>query len=305
MVHIPVMVTEVVKLLLTQNCRRVLDGTVGCGGHAEALLEESDDVQIIGTDRDGEALAEARSRLARFGNRVTLKKASYTDLDMVLGDGGPSRKIDGVLLDLGLSSLQLDNPERGFSYQTDGPLDMRMGNSGATAREIIAESSVDDLARAIKLYGEARGARKIARAIKDAENRGKMETTHHLKRSLEQAIGRPAGPSLLSKVFQAVRIIVNSELHYLRLFLECVFEHVNQDARLVFISYHSLEDREIKQFFNRESAHCVCPPETPVCTCSHVPRIKKVTRRALRPSKNEIAQNPRARSALLRAAQIL
>lgn len=305
MVHVPVMVTEVVKLLLTQRCNTVFDGTVGGGGHTEALLRASDSVRVIGVDRDKSAVAAARRRLERFGDRVALAEASYTDIGTVLDGSGTATRVDGVLLDLGLSTLQLDDPERGFSYQNDGPLDMRMGDSGRTARDVIAQSSAQELADAIKASGERRGARKIARAIKRAEEVGAMKTTRDLKRSVEEALGRPVSPSRLSRVFQAIRIVVNGEIENLRLFLDTVFDHVNNGARLVFISYHSLEDREIKQFFNHESSECVCPSGTPICVCDHTPRIEKVTRRALRPSKDEIADNPRARSAHLRAAQVL
>ncbi|MBI4721071.1 MAG: 16S rRNA (cytosine(1402)-N(4))-methyltransferase RsmH, partial [Chitinivibrionia bacterium] len=301
----PVMVTEVIRLLLHQESKLVLDGTVGCGGHAEAVLDADPRVALIGIDRDETALEEARNRLRRFGGRVSLEKGSYADLESILGRPGGGMKLDGILLDLGLSTLQLADSARGFSHQTDGPLDMRMGGDGPTARQVIAQSSVEALAEAIGTYGEVRRSRAIARAIKEAHREGAMETTFDLRNAVERALGHAAAPSTLSQVFQAIRILVNRELANIRAFLEDVFGYVNRGARMVFISYHSLEDREIKQFMRRESAGCLCPPAAPACVCNHTAAIASLTKRAVRPPKDEIARNPRARSARLRAAQVL
>jgi 16S rRNA (cytosine1402-N4)-methyltransferase len=292
-------------MVLHQQSKLIVDGTVGSGGHAEAILEESEGVTVIGIDRDRKALEAARHRLLRFGERIRLERGSYANLQSILHAAGLGMKVDGMLLDLGLSTLQLEDAARGFSHQVDGPLDMRMGGDGPTARQAIADSSVEELAEAIKTYGEVRGSRGIAKAIMEASEAGTMETTFDLKKAVEGALGHAAAPSLLSKVFQSVRILVNRELENIRTFLDEVFEYVNPGARLVFISYHSLEDREIKRFVRRESTDCLCPPAAPVCSCNHKARIKSLTRRALRPSKSEIARNPRGRSARLRAAQVL
>jgi 16S rRNA (cytosine1402-N4)-methyltransferase len=297
--HVPVMVDEVVQYLLHDNSRLVVDGTVGFGGHAEAILGARPGLALIGVDRDPVAIAAARERLSPFGDRVRLVQGLYSDLDAVFAG---SLRADGVLLDLGISSVQIDERERGFSYAHSGPLDMRMGDAGETAAGLIARVDFDMLAGWLREFGEVRQSRRVARAIVRARDQGAMATTADLRAAVEGAIGR-AAPAELSRIFQALRIVVNDELGSLRRFLDGVLDRLNPGGRLVVISYHSLEDRMVKQFLRDASATCVCPPEVPVCVCGRAPGVRMLTRRALGPRDQEIARNPRSRSAHLRAAE--
>jgi len=298
--HVPVMVDEVVQYLLRDNSRLVVDGTVGFGGHAEAVLIARPTVALIGVDRDPVAIAAAQERLSLFGDRVRLVQGVYSDLDAVFAG---SLRADGVLLDLGISSVQIDVRERGFSYAHSGPLDMRMGDAGETAADLIARSDLDTLTGWLRELGEVRQSRRVARAIVRARDAGALTTTAELRAAVEGAIGRGAAPAELSRVFQALRIVVNDELGHLRRFLDGVLDRLNPGGRLVIISYHSLEDRMVKQFLRDASATCVCPPEVPLCVCGRTPTIRMLTRRALGPRDQEIARNPRSRSAHLRAAE--
>lgn len=300
--HVPVMVREVTRYLLHERSRLVLDGTLGCGGHSQAILDASPDVSIIGVDPDGQALQKAKQVLGVYGERVRLVQASYADLGAVVA---PGERLDGALLDLGVSSLQIDEPSRGFSYSKDGPLDMRMSGSGSTAAELIETTSETELARMLKQYGEVTRPAKIARSIKTASNEGRLSTTFSLKEAVDDALSGSAAPGLLSKVFQAIRIALNGELENIRRFLDSILDHANADARLVFISYHSLEDSLIKEFFRRESRACLCPAVSPVCVCDHEPSVEILTRHVVKSSDEEIAENPRSRSAKLRAARVL
>ena len=302
MSHVPVMAGEVVHYLLHENSRLVLDGTVGCGGHAQAILDANPHVNVVGLDTDPAALQVAAERLARYGSRVKLAEASYADVKTIAGEFG---SFDGALLDLGISSLQLDDAKRGFSYLKEGPLDMRMSRSGETAMELIGRTSEMDLAAILKTQGEVRGASRIARSVKRAVAGGRLISTADLKQAIEAAVGGRSTPGRLSQVFQAVRIAVNHELENIRLFLASVLGCVNANARLVIVSYHSLEDRTIKEFFKRESKDCVCPPGTPICVCGHRAALELVTRRMVAPTDKEVGENPRARSARLRAARVL
>jgi 16S rRNA (cytosine1402-N4)-methyltransferase len=302
MQHTPVMVSEVLTFLLHDNSRIILDGTLGAGGHAEAVLDSRPDVQLIGVDRDPTALRLAEDRLARFAQRVRLVQGVYSELDAVLEGSG---RVDGVLLDLGVSSMQLDDPSRGFSYSADGRLDMRMSQSGRTAREWLEDAEVSDVARALRQNGDVRRAKRIARALKNAADAGGLRFTGELKAAVETALGSVARPSELSRVFQAIRIQVNDELNLLDKFFSAVIGHVNPGGRIVVISYHSLEDLTTKSFFKLQSAKCICPPGVPVCNCTHSPTLRVLTRRVVKPSAEEIAANVRSRSARLRAGEVL
>jgi 16S rRNA (cytosine1402-N4)-methyltransferase len=267
----------------------VLDGTVGLGGHAEALLRARADLRLVGLDRDPAALEAAARRLAPFAQRVVLVRGRYGDLDTALG---PVGKVDGVLLDLGVSSPQIDDPRRGFSQ-------------GETAAELLARSDAGEIERWLREYGEVPRARRVARSIRAAVDAGAMATTADLRNAVTSALGRGAAPADLSRVFQAVRIALNGELDDLRRFLERVLDWLQPGGRLVIVSYHSLEDRMVKQFLRDAAAACVCPPAVPVCVCGRVPRVRLLSRRALRPGAEELERNPRARSARLRAAETL
>ena len=299
--HTPVMVEEILRYLLHDGSSLVLDATVGCGGHARAILDANTSVELIGVDRDGEALEQAREVLAPYKSRVRLVRASYVDLDRTL----EGRKVDGALLDLGISSLQLDRPQRGFAYSREGPLDMRMSDEGQTARSLIERVDVTGLSDVLKCYGEVTGASKIARAIRTAVDKDSMATTFDLKNAVDTAFGGKAPPSVLSKVFQAIRIAVNHETENVQGFLDAAPRYVRQDSRLVFVAYHSLEDRLIKDFLKRESTDCLCPPKVPTCVCGHEASLEVLTRRVVKPLPEEIRKNPRARSARLRAARVI
>lgn len=300
--HIPVMTAEVIRYLLHDDSKVIVDGTVGAGGHAEAILANNPKVQLIGIDRDPTAIEIATRRLAAFEERVRLVHGLFPNLGAALGGAEP---VDGVLLDLGISSMQLGDPRRGFSYSADGPLDMRMAGEGVTASEWIKNRGVDELTSALRRYGEVRRARTIARGIKEAADAGAMTSTRDLRTAVERAVGAAAAPAALSRVFQAIRIPLNDELNMLQSFLRVVLDVVKSRGRIVFISYHSLEDRAVKSFFKRESVGCICPPSTPVCACGHSPRLRLLTRRVVKPSAAEVAKNPRCRSARLRAAAVL
>jgi 16S rRNA (cytosine1402-N4)-methyltransferase len=302
MKHTPVMVSQVLTYLPQKKLRIVLDGTVGAGGHAEALLESHSGLQLIGVDRDPTALRLARDRLARFGNRVRLIQGLYSDLGTILSGVG---RVDGVLLDLGLSSMQLDEPARGFSYSSEGQLDMRMSQAGRTAGEWLQGAEVTEVATVLRRYGEIRQAKRIARVIKAAVDAGDVRSTTDIRAAVERALGATVKPADLSRVFQAIRIHVNDELELLEQFLGSILDFMNPGGRIVVISYHSLEDRAVKSFFKIQSATCICPPGTPVCTCARSPALRVLTPRVVKPSDVEVAANARSRSAKLRAAEVL
>ena len=299
--HVPVMTTEVLRYLLHDSTRIVVDATLGAGGHAEAILSEHDSRTLIGMDRDPTALELAARRLSCFGHRFRPVHASFSDIATALAGTGPA---DAVFADLGVSSMQIDDAGRGFSYRADGPLDMRMASEGETAAEFISRSSVDDIARVLGRYGEVRRPRRLARAIKGAADADGLSATSDMLRVVRETFG-DAAPALLSRVFQAFRIAVNGELDQLEAFLPAALDVLAPNGRLVVISYHSLEDRLVKNFFRDMSARCVCPPEIPICVCSSSPRVEVLTRRVLTPAADEVFDNVRARSAKLRAVRVL
>jgi 16S rRNA (cytosine1402-N4)-methyltransferase len=296
----------------------VVDGTVGGGGHAEAILEEiAPSGELVGLDLDEEALEAAAGRLARFGKRVHLVRASFRELARVLEErsaveGEPGwKRVDAVLLDLGVSSRQLDAAERGFRFQEESAdvtsLDMRMDRRGTrTAASLLAEASVDELETCFREYGELPGAHRLARAVAEARRRAPLRTARDLLAVIERARvggGRRHHPATL--VFQALRIAVNDELGALADGLGAAVDALAPGGRLVGIAYHSLEDRLVKHQLRREARGCVCPPRQPVCTCGRRPRLRVLTPRAVRASAAELRENPRARSARLRAAERL
>jgi 16S rRNA (cytosine1402-N4)-methyltransferase len=304
--HLPVLVAETREWLEPRRGGLFVDATVGLGGHAEALLEASAGVRLIGIDRDAAALERAARRLERFGSRARLVQASFHHLEQALAGLGV-RAAAGVLADLGVSSLQLGTPERGFSFRLDGPLDMRMGMSDVTAADLVNTTSEGELARIISEYGEERQARRIARAIVRAREERPIETTGELKRLIDRVKGpRAAREERIdpaTRVFQALRIAVNQELAGLEGFLEEAVNLLETDGRLVVISYHSLEDRIVKNTL-RDLARGEIDPVTGRSR-SESQLIEVLTRKPVRPSEAEVAFNPRARSARLRAARRL
>ena len=303
--HIPVLRDEVVRLLAPQPGATVVDGTVGLGGHAEAILEAEPAVRLIGIDRDETALDRTRTRLARFGERVTLLHGDYAGLDSLLDELGVDA-VDGLLLDVGVSSLQLDDPTRGFSFRSDGPLDMRMNRSaGCSAAEWLASASQAEIADVLTRYGEERYAARIARAIDEARQREAIETTAALAEIIRGAVPaayRHGRIDAATRTFQAIRIRVNGELEALEAGLRVGFDRLTCGGILTVISFHSLEDRIVKRFFRLAAADCICPPELPVCVCDKRVEAEILTKRPVMPSPVEAAANPRARSAKLRAA---
>ena len=304
--HDPVMVTEVLDGLDVRPGGRYIDATVGLGGHAEAILDAAQpDGALLGIDLDSHALAIAGERLAPFGDAVVLVQGHHSEIAEIAREHG-FEQVSGVLFDLGVSSLQLDAPGRGFSFQRDEPLDMRMDPNGElTAEDIVNEYEQAELADLIHQYGEERRARSIARAI---VARRPLHTTGDLVRAVEQAVGRGRErhhhPATLT--FQALRIVVNQEMDFLADSLSAACSLLGgAGARIAVIAFHSLEDRVAKQHFRRESSECICPPRTPICICGHVATLRLVTRRVRKPGADEVARNPRARSARLRVAEAL
>jgi len=300
--HTPVLRDQVVALLTPAAPGLVVDATVGLGGHAEALLRASPDFELLGLDRDPAALEQTDRRLRPFGDRVRLVHASFSDLPQILrAEGLPAPA--AVLADLGCSSLQLDSPERGFSFLADGPLDMRMGPSGPTAVELIAEIDEAGLMRILWTYGEERRARAIARAI--IRRRGRLSTTGELAELVIGVLGRRRSDRIhpATRTFQALRIAVNDELGQLETFLEPAARGLRPGGRLAVISFHSLEDRIVKHTLRRLEGLCTCPPDLPVCACDARRVVSVLTPRPIRPEADEIAANPRSRSARLRAAE--
>lgn len=280
-----------------------MDATVGAGGHAEALLERGAEIRLLALDRDPDALVLARRRLARFGERVEFGAENFADLERVLEGYPPA---DGILADLGVSSMQLEQGPRGFSFRRDGPLDMRMSRDGRTAADIVATAGVDELTRILREYGEERMAAKIARGIvQERDWRGPITGTRQLARIVAHAKGTRERIDPATRVFQALRIEVNQELVALSSFLAAAVNRLNARGRLAVISYHSLEDRIVKDAFRRESGACLCPPALPACVCGARQVLKILTRRPIVPSEAERDANPRSRSAKLRAAEKL
>ncbi|HHW15132.1 MAG TPA: 16S rRNA (cytosine(1402)-N(4))-methyltransferase RsmH [Firmicutes bacterium] len=309
--HRSVLLAEAVKWL---NCRPggvYVDCTLGGGGHAAAILEASaPDGRLLGLDQDEVALERAAERLAeevRQG-RAVLVRENFAALRRVVERLGLG-PVDGVLFDLGVSSFQLDQAERGFSYQAEAPLDMRMDRRQAvSAAELVNEGSEEELARIIREYGEERWARRIARAVVVRRRRSPLRTTGELVETIKEAIpaaARRGGPHPARRTFQALRIAVNDELGALQTGLREAIALLRPGGRLVAISFHSLEDRIVKRTLSEAAKGCVCPPEIPACVCGHHPELRILTRRPVEPSAEEVAENPRARSAKLRAAERL
>jgi 16S rRNA (cytosine1402-N4)-methyltransferase len=304
--HIPVLYDAAMRYLEPKPGGRYIDCTVGAGGHAAGLLEASAPGGVLlGLDADADTLALARERLARFGERVTLAHANCRTLAAAARSHGFDSP-GGVLMDLGLSSMDVDDAERGFSFLRDGPLDMRYDRStGQTAAGLVNMLPEATLADIIYRYGEERRARAIARRIVEARP---LHTTIELARVVEAAAPRhpgQRGPHPATRTFQALRIAVNDELGALEAGLEAAIELLQPGGVVAVISFHSLEDRVVKQVFRRESRDCICPPCQPVCTCDHRASLAVLTRKPVSPGAAEVERNPRSRSAKLRAARKL
>jgi len=306
--HLPVLADEVMSMLAPVAGSLQIDATVGGGGHTARILEATDpDGRLLGLDADGAAIARVAARLERFADRLVLRRANFRELGQVAPQAGFS-VVDGCLFDLGLSSFQLADIERGFSFRTGGPLDMRFDPTrGIPASELVATLDADELTALFRRYGEEPRAARISRAIVDARRTTAIVTAEELAAIVERAAPRPprgrrpVHPA--TRVFQALRIAVNEELDALSEGLAAAVDLLRPGGRLVVLSYHSLEDRIVKRFFQAERRGCVCPPDAPVCVCGRAPRLRLVTKPSLTPSREEVAANPRARSARLRAAE--
>jgi len=301
--HVPVLYREVLTLLGPRPGGRYVDCTVGAGGHAEGLLKASaPDGWLLGLDVDPAAIEISRRRLLPFGDRAVLVRSNYVHLVKVATARGFDQ-VDGILFDLGVSSIQLDRAERGFSFQSEGPLDMRLDPSRpVTAADLVNSLSEQELADLIYRYGEEPASRSIARAIVAARP---LRTTSELAEIVARTVPRSRtrtrqGRHPATRVFQALRIAVNAELENLEKALRDALDLLKPGGRLAVIAFHSLEDRIAKQVFARESMDCICPPERIVCTCGHRRRVERVTRRPVRPGAQEVTDNPRSRSARLR-----
>jgi len=306
--HLPVLAEEVIEMLQPAAGSLQIDATVGGGGHTERILEASDpDGRLLGLDADGAAIARVAQRLERFGDRLVLRQANFRELGAVAPAAGFGA-VDGMLFDLGLSSFQLADTERGFGFRAGGPLDMRFdATRGVSAAELIATLDATELTALFRRFGEEPYAPRIARAIVEARGTGPITTAEELAALIERVAPRtPPGRRRIhpaTRVFQALRIAVNEELDALAEALAVAVDLLRPGGRLVVLSYHSLEDRIVKRFLDAERKGCICPPSVPVCVCGRTPRLRLVTHPSLTPTDAEIAANPRARSARLRAAE--
>jgi 16S rRNA (cytosine1402-N4)-methyltransferase len=309
--HIPVLADEVMSMLAPAPGSLQIDATLGGGGHTERILEATDpDGRLLGLDADGAAIARVDGRLRpRFGDRLVLRHANFHQLATIAREAGFAG-VDGALFDLGLSSNQLADTDRGFGFRAGGPLDMRFDTQrGVPASELLASLDVNELTALFRRYGEEPKAGRIARAIVDARRTAPIATAEELAALIERVLPpnprQPRRTHPATRVFQALRIAVNEELDALEAGLAAALDLLRPGGRLVVISYHSLEDRIVKRFLAAERRGCVCPPEIPVCVCGRNPRLRLLTRPSLTPTAEEIAANPRARSARMRAAERL
>ncbi len=319
--HVPVMLEEVLKFLQPEPKGHYVDGTLGGGGHTEAILERSaPDGRVLGIDADAQTLERVKQRLSNLvsNGRLVLVHGNFAELARIVNEAG-FVSIQGVLLDLGFSSLQMDDPERGFSFSADGPLDMRLDASqGMSAAELVNSASEQELADIFWRYGEERRSRSIARRIVHERARAKITRTSQLARLASAGVPYKAGTiHPATRVFQALRIAVNAELEHLESVLPQILDVLsagNTDTtgmsgkgggRMVIISFHSLEDRLVKEFMRREARDCICPPGLPVCVCGHKARLHILTPKPVTPTNSEVIANPRARSAKLRAAEVI
>ncbi len=305
--HRPVLLQETISLLQPEHGGLFVDGTLGLGGHSEALLLASPETSVVGLDRDREALGWGTERLASFGSRFRAVHADYRDIKSVLAEMNIER-VRGVLVDLGVSSLQFDSATRGFSFRTDAPLDMRMDAEGdeETAAELLARLPEEEIARVIYEYGEERHSRRIARFIVERRERGEpVKTTKELAELVARAVRARKKDRIhpATRTFQALRIAVNRELEGLDQFIETSIDLLEPGGRFAAISFHSLEDRIVKRTLRRLSGQCECPPRVPVCSCGARRAVEILTRRPVTPNLAEVEENPRARSAKLRACQ--
>ena len=299
MFHQPVMKREVLDYLVTDPEGLYVDCTLGTGGHALEILRRNRRVNLIGVDRDEAALEIARERLKSFAPRVEFFLGNFREPERYLGE----RRCSGFLLDLGISSFQLSDERRGFSYMKDGPLDMAMGSGSRSVVKFITSADSRMIKDVLKEFGEVRTPGRIARSIIETRDRQKIERTFQLRDIVAGVVPPHRLYGTLSRVFQALRIWANDETGSLDDLLKSSLRHLKSGGRIVIISYHSLEDRLVKRFFRSKAKGCICPPDFPVCTCGKKPELRIITRRPVTPGREEIEENSRARSAKMRAAE--
>ena len=303
--HIPVLFHEIMDIMAPQPGEVFVDCTLGGGGHSRGFLERmGDDGRLIGIDQDTNALQAAGANLAEFGDRVTYVHSNYNNLDEILNTYAPDG-VDGILFDIGVSSHQLDEKDRGFSYMQDAPLDMRMNQSqNFSAWDVVNTYSEEELHRIIKEYGEERWAKRVAQFIVEFRREKPVETTGELVDIIKRAIpkgAREEGSHPAKRTFQAIRIEVNDELGVLTRTISVAAKHLKKGGRLGIISFHSLEDRIVKEQFRYLASDCICPPELPFCQCDKVSEVKILTRKPVTATKEELEANSRSKSAKFRA----
>lgn len=306
MYHEPVLKEEVIQYLLNDKNGIYLDGTLGGGGHSELILTKlTTKGMLIGLDMDNDAQTFATKRLKKWTGQLVIAKKNFKDFDLVLQEKGIP-KLNGILLDLGVSSYQIDTPEKGFSFSKEGALDMRMdGTGGTAAADLINTAPHGELIRIFREYGEERQAKRIAKIIVTERQINPIQTTFELTSLISRVSAPQHRVKTLARIFQALRIAVNDELQNLETCLQKSMSHLKQGGRIVVISYHSLEDRIVKKFFRKEAAKCECPPELPICICNKKDTLKILTKRPVTASATEIEMNTRSRSAKLRAAEFI
>ena len=303
--HIPVLLKPTIELLNIAKGGIYVDGTIGGAGHSKEILKKEKIGKLIGIDQDEEALAAAKKNLAKYNNVIYVHD-NFKNIDSILDDLDIN-EVDGILVDIGVSSYQIDAPERGFSFRFDSKLDMRMDKSKPfSAYELVNEYSEEDLARVIKEYGEEKFAKSIARHIVKQRSIGNIETTKELENIILSSVPRYRGQdgrSNVQRTFQAIRIEVNQELEVLKDFIDKAISKLKSGGRLAIISFHSLEDRIVKQKFKNLATGCVCPPDFPMCVCGHKPTVKLITKHPVEATDEELEQNPRSAPAKLRVIE--
>ena len=306
-IHQSVLLNETVDNVIMNKNGIYIDGTIGFGGHAEAILSKLNNKgKLIGIDLDPYALEYTKSNLSKFPKKsYSLYKGNFSEFPKILNQIGIS-EVDGLVVDLGISSYQIDSGHRGFSYMNDGVLDMRFDNeNGISAKDLLNNISDLELGSVIKKFSDEKKHKKIARNIVKYSKQGKMNTTFDLKQAIQEVVSQRYLNKTLSRVFQSIRIVVNNELENLKIFLENITKYIIKGGRVAIITFHSIEDFIVKNFFKESSVSCICPPSFPICNCNVLPKLKIIHKKGISPSIEEIKKNPRSRSARLRVAECL
>ena len=301
--HVPVLLEKTIEYLVTNHSGAYFDGTIGFGGHARKILSQLDDgAKLIGTDKDKIAFDYSTNKF-KDDKRVVVFNTAFTNIDAI-GRIENVNRFDGIFADLGVSSFQLDNADSGFTFREDVPLDLRMDKTkGISAMDVVNGFDYKDIVKILYKYGEDQKSKYIAKEIVAQREKEQIKTTGQLRKIIEKSVNQKNVKKSLSRVFQAFRIYVNDELEELKVFLKKSSELLKPKGRIVVLTYHSLEDRIVKEFFKYESSDCVCPPEFPICVCDKKANLKILTKKPLIPDRAELESNRRSRSAKLRAAE--